>query len=319
MKRIFIFLLLLAFLPLHSQLVVSLTLNRTRYMIYEEIYACVTLRNDTGKPLLFGSRPEFTGFILFDIRDSKNKLIFPRKNVELSTQGLFLAPGEVRRLVIPLQKYYDLGKSGNYTIYAYVSHNQLPNEYRSKAHLIYVTEGSEIWRREVGLPARDEKSKNKNVCRVYSIRKMEGDREKFYYLRVEDDGFVYAVTRIGMVQAYMKFEAQVDMLSRIHLLMPVAPRIFHYMLFNVDGTNLESSYWKTAETIPGLFRNPQTGKVERLGGSKARLGIDFTDPLQKNVPASELVKTRYERRPAQASGLVDLGEGLMPVKSADEK
>ena len=122
-----------------------------------------------------------------------------------------------------------------------------------------------------------------------------------------------------MVQAYMKFEAQVDMLSRIHLLMPVAPRIFHYMLFNADGTNLESSYWKTVDTIPGLFRNPQTGKVERLGGARARLGIDFTDPLQKNIPASELMKTKYERRPAQASDLVDLGKDLMPVKSADEK
>ena len=312
-------LLLTAFLPLNAQLVVSLTFNRTRYMIYEQIYACLTLRNDTGKPLLFGSRPEYTGFILFDIRDSSNRLIFPRKGAEISTHGLLLAPGEIRRIVIPLQKYYDMGKAGIYSVYAYVSHNQLSKEFRSKAYLVHVSEGAEIWSRKVGLPDRDENDKKTSSTRKYSIRQMDAGREKYYYLRVEDDGYVYAVTRIGMVHMFMKYDAKVDMLSRIHLLMPVAPRIFHYMLFNADGTNLESSYWKTSDTIPMLFRNPQTGKVDRLGGSRARKGVDFIDPTQGRVTASELMKTQSEKTPAKADGIVDLGEGLMPVKSSDEK
>ena len=318
-KTVLFILLLTAFLPLHAQLVVSLSFNRTRYMIYEQIYACLTLRNDTGRPLLFGSRPEYTGFILFDIRDSNNRLIFPRKGVEISTHGLLLAPGEVRRIIIPLQKYYDLGKAGTYSIYAYVSHNQLAKEFRSKEYLVHVSEGTEIWRREVGLPDRDEKDKNALNGRKYSIRQMDGDRERYYYLRVEDEGFIYAVTRIGTVHSYMKYDAQVDMLSRIHLLMPVAPRVYHYMLFNVDGTNLESSYWKTSDTIPMLFRNPQSGKVDRIGGARARKGVDFIDPTQGRVSASELMKTPDRKSPEKAGGVVDLGDGLMPVKSADEK
>ena len=318
-KTALLILLLAAFLPLHAQLVVSLTFNRTRYMIYEQIYACITLRNDTGKPLLFGSRPEYTGFILFDIRDSNGRLIFPRKGVEISTHGLLLSPGEVRRIVIPVQKYYDLSQAGTYSVYAYVSHNQLAKEYRSKEYLVHVSEGTEIWSKEVGLPDRDEKDKDVQKGRKYSIRQMQGDRERYYYLRVEDDGFIYAVTRIGTVNSYMKYDVKVDMLSRIHLLMPVAPRVFHYMLFNVDGTNLENSYWKTTDTIPMLFRNPQTGKVDRLGGSRAKKGVDFIDPVQGRVKASDLMKTPDAKTPEKASGVVDLGDGLMPVKSADEK
>ena len=320
-KFVVFLLLIAAFLPLHAQLAIGLTLNRQRYMIYEQIYACVTLRNDTGKPLFFGSRPEVTGFLLFDIRDSRDRLILPRKGVSIPTHGLYLAPGEVRRVVVPLQKYYDLSREGTYVIHAYVSHNKLEHEYRSNDRRLHVTAGAEIWRKVVGLPDRTGDGKESSVERIYSIYKMIGDREKYYFLRVEDDGKIYAMTRIGMVQAHMKFDAQVDMLSRIHLLMPVAPRIYHYMLFNADGTNLENSYWKTVSTVPGLFRNPETGKVERLGGERARYGIDFTDPLlhEGGVKASELLEPEEQKKPAKASGVVDLGDGLLPTKPADEE
>ena len=315
---VFFLLLTMAFLPLYGQLGLSLMFNRKRYMIYEQVYACLTIRNDTGKPLLFGNSPALTGFIMFDIRDSNNRLIFPRKGRAIATSGLYLAPGEVRSMVINLQDYYDLGKEGRYVVHAYVSHNQLRNEYRTKSTTIMVSEGSEVWRRTVGLPDRTGKNENKEVERTYSIYKMEGDQKKFYYLRVEDDGKIYAMTRIGVVYSHRKFEAQVDMLSRIHLLMPEAPRVFHYMLFNADGVCLENSYWKTVGTVPGLFRDPKTGKVERLGGERARKGVDFIDPTENSVSASDLMNKNTRKKPDKASGIVDLGEGLMPVKSADE-
>ena len=37
-----------------AQMGMDLPLNRSMYMQYEPIYACVTLRNDTGRPLVFG-------------------------------------------------------------------------------------------------------------------------------------------------------------------------------------------------------------------------------------------------------------------------
>ena len=311
-------LILFTLMPLKGQLVVSLTFNRRRYMIYEQIFACVTVRNDSGRPLLFGKSPELTGFLLFDIRDERKRMIGKRQELEISTAGLFLGPGEVKRLIVPVSKYYDMSKPGTYFIHAYVSHNQLSNEFRSASEMIKVDNGAIIWEKKVGVP--DPSGDNRlNKERSYSIWKFEGDNhEKYYYLRVEDNNRIYAVTMVGTVFAHMKYEVQVDMLSRIHLLMPVAPRIFHYMSFSADGTCLENSYWRTSGTIPMLYRNPQTGKVIRMGGVKAQAGVDFEDPDRKGRSASDLMRENDQVMPPTDSGLLDLGAGSMPTKSADE-
>ena len=159
MKKIGKFVLLAIFaagsLPVFGQLAVSLSFNRRRYMVHEHIYACVTIRNDSGKPLLFGERPELQGFVLFDIRDERGLLVKRRSGTEFSVTGLYIAPGEVKRIVIPLHRYYDLSRSGLYRIHAYVSHNMVPHEYRSRDVSIRLSPGVVIWEKTVGVPARD--------------------------------------------------------------------------------------------------------------------------------------------------------------------
>lgn len=312
-----VLLLLLLFIPAKAQLVVSLIFDNQRYMLFENVYACVTVRNDSGRPLLFGSSPELTGFVLFEVRDSRKRLIPRKKGAEISTQGLYIAPGESKKIIVPLHKYYDLSQEGFYHIHAYISHAQLPNEYRSADKAIHISHGSPVWEKVIGVPGSKGKDGIGSVERKYSICKMDGDQGKHYYLRVEDDRFIYAVTKVGTVLAYMDYEVEVDMLNRIHLLMPVAPRVYHYMSFNTDGINLENSYWKTYGTVPMLYRNPETGKVVRMGGEKAVEGVDYSKPNTGKVTISELMKSD-EVRPPKDSGLVDLGAGIMPMKGADE-
>ncbi len=313
-----VLLLMIGVLPLSGQLALGLRFNRDNYMLYEHIYACISIRNDSGKPLIFGNTPQLQGFILFDVRDQNNRLVPRRKGREFSAKGLYIAPGEIKNLVIPLDRYFEFSKEGVYHIHVYVSHNSIPREYRSKDELLRISAGTAIWTRTVGLPSRTGED-NKMVERVYSIFKVDGDNAKHYYLRVEDDGKVYAVTRIGMVFSHMQFSAEVDMLSRIHLLMPVGPRIFHYMAFNADGMLLEDTYWKTSGTIPQLFRDPKNGKVTRIGGVVAKKGVDYADPKSGALTISDLSGDNDPKPvPRKASGVVDLGSGVMPEKAADE-
>ena len=304
-----------AAVPLFGQLVVSLSFNRTRYMVHEHIFACVTIRNDSGKPLLFGDRPELQGFILFDIRDGRHVPLKRRAEREFSATGLYIAPGEIKRIVIPLHRYYDLSAPGDYTIHAYVSHNLVPKEYRSRDVEIRVMNGTPVWEKTVGLPVGDRDGKP--VERRYSINKAQGDGVFNYYLKVEDNGQLFAVTRVGREIARMKFDAQVDMLSRLHLLMPVSPKVYHYMSFNSDGMNLESTYWKTSGTIPMLYRDPKSGRVTRMGGIAARKGVDYADPKSGNMTISDLMESNTPKAKADG-GLVDLGSDLLPKKSGDE-
>ena len=117
-----------------------------------------------------------------------------------------------------------------------------------------------------------------------------------------------------------RHQAQVDMLSRLHLLIPVAPKIYHYMSFNSDGALLENSYWKVFGTVPMLYRNPKTGQVTRMGGEPAKEGVDYDDPKKGSLTVAEILDGDNNSKPAphKDGGVVDLGEGLMPVKAADE-
>ena len=306
-------------LPASAQIGIEVSLNRSIYMQYEPVYACVSLRNDSGRPLLFGADPRFQGFVLFDIRDRDGRPVPQRPDSGISVTGLILRPGEIKRMVIPIHKYYDLDRTGRYTVRAFVSHNMLPHEYESQAVRFRIERGVDVWSRTVGVANIDNSKPGEiNRTRTYTIRTMNENSFKYYYLVVEDDRHVYGVMRVGRVIFSERFSAEVDMLSRIHLLMPISPKVFHYLSFSIEGENVNNSYWKTTNTIPMLYRDPTSGIVSRIGGAEARRGVDFKDPdrgaqtVAQMMTADELrdAENAPPPKPTRASGKIDLGRDM---------
>ncbi|MPN47317.1 hypothetical protein SDC9_194919 [bioreactor metagenome] len=128
---------------------------------------------------------------------------------------------------------------------------------------------------------------------------------------------IYSVIRLGKAIGYEKFMAEVDMLSRVHLLMPISPKVFHYLAFSPNGSKFADEYRKTAGTIPMLMRNPDTGIVTLLGGETARAGVDFSDPNAGLVRVAELDGADAADgtaptgpAPVKNEGQVDLGKNL---------
>ena len=156
---------------LFAQIGIQVTLNRTVYMQYEPVYACVTLRNDSGKPLLFGNDPRLQGFVLFDIRDEHDRAVPKREGQEISVAGLVLGPGEIKRMIIPINRYYNLDVPQRYEVRAFISHNQLENEYQSKPDFFRVETGAPIWSRTVGLPALDDEKGHVTTAGERTYRK----------------------------------------------------------------------------------------------------------------------------------------------------
>ena len=300
---------------LRAQLGLEISLNRKVYMRYEPIYACVTIRNDSGRPLLFGKDPRLQGFVLFEIRDSRGRVIPQRTNADISVTGLLLGPGEVKNMIIPIQKYYNLDRCDDYSINVFVSHNQLSEEYQSRDTYFRIDTGIKVWSRSVGIADVSGESRGDTPAkeRTYSICALSEAANRFYYLVVEDKERTYGVMRVGREIGREKFSAEVDMLSRIHLLMPISPRVFHYLSFSIDGETIDNSYWKTSSTIPMLYRDPKSGMVARIGGAEARIGIDFRDPNRGAMTAAQILSENvnsFDPRPKKASGLVELGKGL---------
>lgn len=321
MKRSLLTMLLLAAtfggISLEAQIGMHISVNRSSYMQYEPVFAKITLRNDTGKALLFGKSPQLQGFLMLEIR-SGTKLAPKRKGKEISVDGLVLGPGEIRSLIIPVNEYYDIDRLGTYEIHAYVAHAMLKKEYRSPAVFFRVEYGGVIWKQTVGVPDLYSKVRSQSEERTYEIRSMAEGRRRLYYLVVSDDKHVYGVVRIGHQVGYEKIQIEIDMLSRIHLLVPVSPRVFHYLSFSLDGANINNSFWKTSNTIPQLYRNPKTGTVTRMGGVEAVAGRDFVDVGRNKVTGSKLLfdeelenaSRRALPRPAKDQPMFDLGRGL---------
>ena len=165
----------------------------------------------------------------------------------------------------------------------------LPVEYKSRDLKFQVARGVDNWSRTVGIPNLSGKNSGKAVPRTYTIRSLVEGSNRYYYLIVEDAEKVFGVMRIGRAIGQEKFHAEIDMLSRIHLLMPVSPKVAHYLAFSLDGANIANEYRKTTSTIPSLLRDPVSGAVTLVGGEPARVGIDFKDPSYGKTRASRLI------------------------------
>ncbi|MBR7156453.1 MAG: hypothetical protein IKD22_06425 [Lentisphaeria bacterium] len=308
---------------LFARIGISLTINRSLYMQYEHIYALVTLRNNSGRPLLFGTDPSLQGFLTLDVRDRSNRPVAKVSGQEISITGVMLAPGETRNVVLPIDRYYQLQKPDRYRVTANISHNALGGEYRSKAQYFRISQGVEMWKRTVGLPDITGKAKAGDLIpeRTYSIHALSDNQRTCYYLKVSDRKYIYGVCLIGEAFGYERYQVEVDMLSRIHLLMPVAPRIYHYLAFSFDGKNIANSYWKTTSSIPTLHRDRKTGIVSRLGGAQAKPGRDFAAKKSNSITISDILQNERRNSPKAPgySGLVDLGKGAVPEFDKDEK
>ena len=89
---------------LFAQVGMSLEINRNSFLQFEPVYAKITFRNDTGKALLFGKSPRLQGFLMFEITGAGQKFVSKRKGQEISIDGLVLKPGEIRSIIIPINK-----------------------------------------------------------------------------------------------------------------------------------------------------------------------------------------------------------------------
>lgn len=295
----------------------EVSLNRDVYMQYERIYICLTIRNNSGRPLLFGKDPELQGFLMFDVRNERDLPMPKRGNEEISVTGLLLQPGEVRNMIFRLDNYYDFTRCGRYRVHAYISHNLLKHEFRSNDVSLSIERGVVEWSHTVGLPNLSDKKNAEQEERTYSIRKLKTGNELAYYLFVESEKQIFCVARIGRAFGIEKVQAEVDNFSRLHLLIPLSSRVFNYQAFGVNGERLENTYWRISDSIPGLFRDAKTGRVRRVGGAKARPGLDFQLSIAPGHKTGSQILNENEKSkrskpiPRPYSGVVDMGKDVM--------
>jgi hypothetical protein len=273
--------LLLALLTLTSffcnaQLAITLKLNRSNYLQYEKVYAKITIRNISGHPVVFGDNKRLHGKLLFKIIDSENITADQVGDSSYEMAGVIIEAGQHKEFIVPVSSFYKLRKCGIYRIYAYIEHNMFEDVYRSRKTSFEVNKGFIIWQKTVGIPEFMLSGKKKKIKnRTYKMLRMLQGSKKGNYLVIEDKRRVYSVLFLGYALGEEKITHDIDPLSRLHLMVPISPKIFVHLVIDVNGKIDDESVYRRTKTVPSLVRNPKTGKIFVTGGTHAKQKRDY--------------------------------------------
>lgn len=276
--KVFLTLLLLTSISFlcSAQLAMKLKMNRSHYLQYETVHAKVTIRNNSGHPIVFGNNERLHGKLLFTIIENQGIPVAAIKNQVYPMTGIILKPGQSRDFIIPVSNFYKLKKCGTYRIYAYIEHNMFEDTYRSNEAKFEVNKGFVIWQQIVGIPEFMLVGKKKTIKnRTYKLVGLLQGKARSYYLVIDDKKRIYSVLYLGDALGEEKIKYEIDHLSRLHLMIPISPKVFVYLVIDIDGKVDDESVYRRTKTIPSLVRNPKTGKIYVTGGTHAKKKKDY--------------------------------------------
>ena len=270
---------LLATQSLKAQFGINLELNRGNYLLHESVYARVSIRNYSGRTLIFGDIAELKGHIEFDIYGPNGELIRPYNTKLNPMNRVVLNSGSTTDVTIPLSRMYHFSKAGSYTIRALLTHSQLESTYVSKISSFFIFNGFCVWERRVGVPDVFNKNSGEKIkTRAVRLLNFYDNKKKLFALSIEDKKYVYAVIRLSADIGNKPPQCEIDGLSLIHILTQISPKVFSYYVYDLNGRLQErANYARSNSVNPRLLVDSEQGVVTVVGGRKAVKGKDFRE------------------------------------------
>ena len=270
----------------YAQISITVSTNRDRYIRFEPVEVSVLLQNYSGHSLSFETTTQKEGgYILFEIGNAEGRNVPPISEGFIPTTNLVLAPGEGKSITLLLSDFFNIQDEDDYHLVVRVGHHRFQNDFVSQPKHFRVRKGIEIWKKLVGPPNQDQ---NKTIAtRTCSLNTIRNDDGNIYFLRIEDDAYVYATIRLGPRVLGINPQCEIDALSRIHTLIQVAPRLLNYRIFDLEGDLKQSTHYLIEKTVPSLYRAADLGTVTVVGGVRATEGVDFKVNTLNNPTISE--------------------------------
>lgn len=264
-------------LPAQVALDLQLT-DGYHYLLNEPVYMRLLMRNDSGRPLVFGGSKQLQGKLRFELTKANGELVPPRDGEAPEFPPMVLGTGETSlEHFLVLNRYYRIDEPGTYRLHFWVAHPQMPQAYKSNEVSFNVSRGIESWRLMAGEPDLLDSQKPVKTM-YYTLIAVNKGARRMFYVRIEDDRRIYVQRPIGLEVGSEKIEKDVDGLSNLHLIVPLDPKLFQYIVMDLKG-HIEKTeiYKKKDKYAPRLGRDEKRGTVFIVGGEKAVPGIDFTE------------------------------------------
>lgn len=279
-KLFFVMIFISVFCSAFAQLAITLKTNQMTYMQYEPIYVHLRIRNDSGRPVVFGKNSKLLAKLYFEITDQKGRMISPANPKPiLMEHGKVINPGQLGNIVLKFSNYYNLPRVGTYRIHAYIGHPMFKDQFKSNDVSIEITRGATVWSRTIGVPdgsfGKNGEVISKDSTRTYSIRRIADGSRLYYYCVLEDTAKVYQVFRMAQVVNSDIPDRIIDMSGALHMLVNISPKVFKYYKLDITGKLVDDGkYYKTAKTVPALIKS-NDGKIFVSGGAPAIANVDY--------------------------------------------
>jgi hypothetical protein len=216
-----------------AQVNVELVLDQEQFLRSESLPVRVRISNFSGQTLKLG---EDQDWLAFNITDENGKAIF--RSAELPrTKPFEIESTKTVSLRLDLMPVFDLSKVGHYSATARVRFPQLQKEIVTESKGLDVIAGTDLWKREFGVPGQTPPE-----VRQYTLQVANLSKENHLYARVTDEkgGRVYRVLSLGPVMSFSPntIEAQLDGSSNLHVLFQNYKNTFIYSVIAPDGEQI---------------------------------------------------------------------------------
>ena len=280
--------------PSWGQVTVDLKFDKEFFIPDEPMMASVRITNFSGRTLVFGEDNQWLQFGV----EMKNGFLVDRTG-DPSVIGRFEIPNAsqgTRR--VNLAPYFRMTTPGRYKMIATVFSEQLNQALQSSEVIVNIVKAAILWQREFGVPTSD--GEGFEVRKYVLIRALNNNRLELY-IRVasQDDAKILAVFSVGNLVAFGAPEAQVDRLSRLHLLQQYGARSFRYLVVTADGELMVRQRYDYAGNRPRLAI-----KKERLIGVSGGVRVVTANDLPPKValaptPPETPLETLPDTEPAK--------------------
>ncbi|MBT5707279.1 MAG: hypothetical protein HOI66_13255 [Verrucomicrobia bacterium] len=238
---------LLVVLPVHGQVTVELEFGKDFYIADEPMFAKVKITNFSGRTLNFGKDNHW---LMFSVEARDGFLVDEEGTPNVS--GEFEIPNASRgSRRVNLAPYYKIKRPGRYHVVATVFSDQLKEVLRSPSIEVNIIRATTLWQKDFGVATGEE---NSYEVRRYSLIRALNDNVLELYIRVasRDDSRVFTVFSVGNLVSFGSPEAQIDRMSRLHLLQQYAARSFRYLVVTADGELMIRHRYDYTNTRPKL-------------------------------------------------------------------
>jgi len=258
---------LLACCGASAQITVEVMLDQQQFLPAESLPVAVRITNRSGQPMHLGVE---TNWLTFSVSAVDN-FIVPRI-ADPPVLGEFdLDSGKMATKRLDLAPYFKLERQGSYRIVATLHIKDWDKEVPSLPKTFDVIDGAKLWSQAFGLPASGGPPNAAPEVRKYTLEQANYLKDQLrMYVMVSDaaETHVFKVRAIGPMVSFSQPEAQLDPLSRLHVLYQSGAHDYTYTVVTPDGDLVGQEKYDYLNTPRPRLQVDADGNITVYGGMR---------------------------------------------------